>query len=74
MAWFGIRGIGSLYYLFYAISHEIEPALAQRLLSITVAVAMASVIAHGLSVTPLMRRYEDKKAAGQNARRPAIQD
>ena len=74
MAWFGIRGIGSLYYLFYAISHEIEPALAQRLLSITVAVVMASVIAHGLSVTPLMRRYEDKKAAGQNARRAAIQD
>lgn len=67
IAWFGIRGIGSLYYLFYAISHEIEPALAQRLLSITVAVVMASVIAHGLSVTPLMRRYEDKKAAGQNA-------
>ena len=74
MAWFGIRGIGSLYYLFYAISHEIEPALAQRLLSITVAVVMASVIAHGVSVTPLMRRYEDKKAAGQNAKRRATQD
>jgi sodium/hydrogen antiporter len=63
MAWFGIRGIGSLYYLFYAVSHELEPALAQRLLSITVAVVMASVIAHGVSVTPLMRRYEGKKAA-----------
>ena len=74
MAWFGIRGIGSLYYLFYAISHEIEPALAQRLLSITVAVVMASVIAHGLSVTPLMRRYENKKAAGQNAKRRGTQD
>jgi sodium/hydrogen antiporter len=61
MAWFGIRGIGSLYYLFYAISHELEPALAQRLLSITVAVVMASVIAHGVSVTPLMKRYEQKK-------------
>ena len=74
IAWFGIRGIGSLYYLFYVISHEIEPALAQRLLSITAAVVVASVIAHGVSVTPLMRRYEGKKAAGQNARRPAIQD
>ena len=74
MAWFGIRGIGSLYYLFYAISHEIEPVLAQRLLSITVAVVVASVIAHGLSVTPLMRRYEDKKAAGQNAKRRGTQD
>jgi sodium/hydrogen antiporter len=74
MAWFGIRGIGSLYYLFYAISHELEPALAQRLLSITVAVVMASVIAHGVSVTPLMRRYEGEKAVGQNANGPGIQD
>jgi NhaP-type Na+/H+ or K+/H+ antiporter len=63
MAWFGIRGIGSLYYLLYAISHDIEPALAKRLLSITLAVIVASVIAHGISVTPLMRRYEARKAA-----------
>ena len=62
MAWFGIRGIGSLYYLLYAISHELEPALAQRLLSITLAVVVASVIAHGISVTPLMKRYEARKA------------
>ena len=62
MAWFGIRGIGSLYYLLYAISHEIEPALAERLLSITLAVVVASVLAHGVSVTPLMRRYEERKS------------
>jgi sodium/hydrogen antiporter len=73
MAWFGIRGIGSLYYLFYAISHEIDRALAQRLLSITVAVVMASVIAHGVSVTPLMRRYEGKKAAERNIEKPGTQ-
>ena len=63
MGWFGIRGIGSLYYLLYAISHEIEPALAQRLLSITLAVVIASVIAHGISVTPLMKRYEARKGS-----------
>ena len=62
MAWFGIRGIGSLYYLLYAISHEIEPALAERLLSITLAVIVASIVAHGVSVTPLMRRYELRKS------------
>lgn len=61
MGWFGIRGIGSLYYLLYAISHKIEPVLAQRLLSITLAVVVASVIAHGISVTPLMKRYEERK-------------
>ena len=55
MAWFGIRGIGSIYYLMYAISHEIDPLLAQRIVSITIAVVVASVVAHGVSVTPLMR-------------------
>jgi len=62
IAWFGIRGIGSLYYLLYAISHGVEPELAQQLLSITLVVIVASVIAHGISVTPLMNRYE----AGKN--------
>ena len=65
MGWFGIRGIGSLYYLLYAISHGIKPALAQELLSITLAVVVASVIAHGISVTPLMKRYEARKTAGK---------
>jgi sodium/hydrogen antiporter len=62
MAWFGIRGIGSIYYLAYAIRHDIGRDLAERLLSLTVAVVVASVIAHGISVTPLMNRYEQRKA------------
>ena len=66
MGWFGIRGIGSLYYLLYAISHDIEKALAQRLLSITLAVVVASVIAHGISVTPLMKRYEARKQSSRS--------
>jgi NhaP-type Na+/H+ or K+/H+ antiporter len=63
MGWFGIRGIGSLYYLLYAINHHIHPALAERLLSLTLAVVVASVMAHGISVTPLMAHYEARKAA-----------
>ncbi len=71
VGWFGVRGIGSLYYMLYAINHELEPELAQRLLSITVAVVVASVIAHGISVTPLMNRYESrKKAAGLSREKP----
>ena len=61
MAWFGVRGIGSLYYLLFAINHGIKPELAQSLLSITLAVIVTSVIAHGISVTPLMSRYEARK-------------
>jgi NhaP-type Na+/H+ or K+/H+ antiporter len=66
MSWFGIRGIGSLYYLLYAINHHLERALAQQLLSITLAVVVASVVAHGVSVTPLMKRYEARKPRGKN--------
>ena len=68
MGWFGIRGIGSLYYLLYAINHNIQPALAERLLSITLAVVVASVVAHGISVTPLMIHYETRKAAKKQQR------
>lgn len=62
MAWFGIRGIGSLYYLLFAINHGVAVPLAQQLLSITLAVIVASVVAHGISVTPLMKRYEARKS------------
>ncbi|MBV7454990.1 cation:proton antiporter [Acidovorax sp. sif1233] len=63
IAWFGIRGIGSVYYLMYAITHGLHPVIAQRLLAITLAVVVASVLLHGISVTPLMRRYEKRKEA-----------
>ena len=57
MAWFGIRGIGSVYYLMYAINHGLERALAEQLVTITVIVVAGSIVAHGISVTPLMLRY-----------------
>lgn len=58
IAWFGIRGIGSMYYLMYAITHHLNSDIAQRLLPITLAVIVVSMLLHGISVTPLMRRYE----------------
>ena len=57
IGWFGIRGIGSLYYLSYALQHGLLPDLAHRLTSLTLAVVVVSIIVHGLSVTPLMHRY-----------------
>lgn len=63
MAWFGIRGIGSIYYLLYAIRHDISNALAEQLLSLVIAVVVASVVVHGISVTPLMKKYEHRKSA-----------
>lgn len=58
MAWFGIRGIGSLYYLTYAIAQGLEEPLARHLADLTLATIAISVIVHGVSVTPLMQRYE----------------
>ena len=58
IGWFGIRGVGSLYYLMYAVNHGLEPALADRLIALTLAVVVASIVVHGVSVTPLMAAYE----------------
>ncbi|GBH27371.1 cation:proton antiporter domain-containing protein [Burkholderia vietnamiensis] len=56
MAWFGIRGIGSFYYLLFALEHG--PSSAGRPLAAPVlAVVSASVIAHGISATPRMDWY-----------------
>jgi NhaP-type Na+/H+ or K+/H+ antiporter len=55
--WFGIRGIGSIYYLMFALQHGVEGPLADRLVALTFTTVAASVVVHGISVTPLMRRY-----------------
>ncbi len=63
MGWFGIRGIGSVYYLMYAITHGLEPRTAQTMVSFTLGVVVASIVAHGISVTPLMKRYRARAEA-----------
>jgi len=60
-SWFGIRGVSSLYYVMYAINHGVDDQNAQRLLGITVAVIVVSILLHGISVTPLMALYERRK-------------
>jgi NhaP-type Na+/H+ or K+/H+ antiporter len=68
MAWFGIRGIGTIYYLMYAIEHGLPAELVQPLTTITLATITASIVIHGISVTPLMRRYR-REAEGETSRR-----
>jgi NhaP-type Na+/H+ or K+/H+ antiporter len=64
IAWFGIRGIGSIYYLMYAITHGVSEETARLLTGLTLAVVASSVVVHGVSVTPLMRRYSDAAING----------
>jgi NhaP-type Na+/H+ or K+/H+ antiporter len=54
LAWFGIRGIGSIYYLMYALSHGLPDGLARPMVSLTLTVVACSIIVHGISVTPLL--------------------
>lgn len=60
MSWFGIRGAGSVYYLMYAVSHGVEEGTARTLIALTLAVITASVVLHGISVTPLMDWYSGR--------------
>lgn len=64
MGWFGIRGIGSLYYLSYAINHGLSPDHARTLAALTVSVVVTSIVVHGVSVTPLMSRYRRRRGEG----------
>jgi NhaP-type Na+/H+ or K+/H+ antiporter len=57
IAWFGIRGIGSIYYLSYAIAQGVNESDARVLMGVTLGVVAASILVHGLSVTPLIRHY-----------------
>jgi NhaP-type Na+/H+ or K+/H+ antiporter len=61
VGWFGIRGIGSLYYLMYAINRGLERTLAANLGALVFSVVVASIVVHGVSVTPLMSLYERRR-------------
>ncbi len=56
-AWFGVRGIGSLYYLMYAIQHGLPEPLALTLVQMTLIVVALSILLHGISVRPLMNSF-----------------
>lgn len=55
--WFGVRGIGSVYYLMYAIQHGLPEKLAREMASLTLTVIMLSVYLHGISTKPLLARF-----------------
>ncbi|HEY9295475.1 MAG TPA: sodium:proton antiporter [Phormidium sp.] len=55
--WFGIRGVGSLYYLCYALGEGLKDNLAEQIAWITYITVILSVIIHGVSATPLMNFY-----------------
>ena len=57
LGWFGIRGVGSLYFLSYVLARDLPAPLIGRLIDATLATVAASIIVHGVSATPVMQRY-----------------
>lgn len=57
IAFFGIRGVGSFYYLAYGLNHG-EFAEADRLWTVVSLVVLMSIVLHGLTVTPVMRWFD----------------
>ena len=63
IAWFGVRGVGSVYYLAFALSHGVPAEAARTLADIALVVVAASIVMHGVSVAPLMRQYAARASA-----------
>lgn len=57
VGWFGVRGIGSLYYLMYVIQHGVPEPLALELIQFTLIAVALSILIHGTSVKPLMKMF-----------------
>jgi NhaP-type Na+/H+ or K+/H+ antiporter len=62
ISWFGIRGIGSIYYLMYAINHGLTGPVAEEIVALTLTMVAVSIVVHGISVTPLMNLYTRRKS------------
>jgi NhaP-type Na+/H+ or K+/H+ antiporter len=69
ISFFGIRGIGSIYYLAYALQHGTFDNVP-LLWSTTGFIILVSIVLHGITVTPTMRRLDlRRKLAERTAAR-----
>lgn len=60
--WLGIRGLGSLYYLSYALGKGLSGEIGEEIAWIVYFTVVISIILHGVSATPLMTWYERRLA------------
>jgi NhaP-type Na+/H+ or K+/H+ antiporter len=66
LAFFGIRGVGSFYYLAYGMNH-MEVAGAERLWGLVGLIVLMSILLHGLTVTPIMRSIDRQQGRDPDA-------
>jgi NhaP-type Na+/H+ or K+/H+ antiporter len=66
ISFFGIRGIGSVYYLAYAL-HQAKFDGADVLWSTAAFIILVSIVLHGVTVTPVMRRLDHRRKLAARA-------
>lgn len=70
VAFFGIRGLGSIYYLAYGVN-RLDLAEAETLWALATSTILCSLIVHGLSARPAMAWLARHRASQSDAREPA---
>lgn len=68
IGWFGIRGVGSLYYLAYALNHGASDS-PEALVSITLSVVALSVTIHGITTPALELYHRNESDTGSRDRK-----
>lgn len=58
ITWFGIRGIGSIYYLTFGLSHGAHTSAGEQVAQLVLPIVAVSIVVHGITVSPLMTHYE----------------
>jgi NhaP-type Na+/H+ or K+/H+ antiporter len=62
-AWFGVRGVGSMYYLAYALAHGASGEQTRFVADAVLVTIALSVLLHGSTATPVMRLYRRARGA-----------
>ena len=67
ISFFGIRGVGTIYYLAFALNQANFPE-AERLWSVAALVILVSIVLHGITVTPSLQLLDQWQARRQSSR------
>lgn len=63
LAFLGIRGVGSVYYVAYGLNHG-DFGDSERLWAVVGFIILVSILVHGVTATPLLARLARRRAAG----------
>jgi NhaP-type Na+/H+ or K+/H+ antiporter len=67
LAFFGIRGVGSIYYLAYGLNHMENVPGGERLWAVVGLIILMSILMHGITVTPIMRGLDRSQGRDPDA-------